>query len=102
MTKECLKWLERKSNKLNKMNLKIKDWNDLIIFYNRCMKDNLYCCKNCILSNIYGEWDQEEIDEFSVKKVIRKRDSVCFLIARRNQDTPHSLEKIKKIILIPK
>jgi len=82
------------------MDLKIKNWNDLIKVFNECeKKGDDDTCENCILYRLYGEWDQEEIASFSIKRMKRKKENACFLIAHKDQNTIHSLEKIKQLIL---
>jgi len=83
------------------MEIRIKNWNDLIKIYEACKHEELDddSCSDCVLHKLYGEWEQEEVDKYFNKKMKRKKETACFLIAHKDQNTQHTLNKIKQLIL---
>lgn len=90
-------WLKSNINK-------IANLDSLIEIYESCQKEEYSedDCEGCILHELHGEWQQEEIDQFLNKSFITQKETVCFLIVHKDDvdsKPVHGLDKIKQLIL---
>lgn len=92
-----MNWLKLEINK-------ITNWGSLIEIHESCSKENYSDndCKGCILHELEGEWEQEEVDRFFNKRLATKKETACFLIVHRKdkESIPtHGLDKIRRLFL---